>query len=91
VEKCRECNSILKKEEKTCYACGATIVQDDEGSTFGGYLVKVINGTFIVSALLTVASLFFSFTPPFMKCITATLVLGIVKSSAGQMVERKKT
>lgn len=91
MEKCRDCNSILTKKETVCYACGATVNPKDEGRGFAGYLLKTINFLLIASAVLTAASLFFSFTPPFTKCAVATLVLGIVKSSADQMVERKKS
>lgn len=45
---------------------------------------------FILSAVMTVASLIFSATPPFSKCLVATIVLLFVKSSAEQMLERKK-
>lgn len=91
MEKCRDCNSILKKEETVCYACGAPVKRKDEGAGFAGYLLKTINFMLFGSAALTAASLFFSFTPPFTKCAVVTLVLGIVKSSAGQMAERKRT
>lgn len=90
MEKCLDCNSILAKEETVCFTCGAQVRRKGEGAGLAGNMVRVITVLMIVSAILTIASLFFSFTPPFAKCAVATLILGIVKSSASQMVERKK-
>jgi hypothetical protein len=89
MEKCRDCNSILTKQETACYACGCAVKRKTEGAGLANNMVRVINVLLVVSALLTLASLFFSFTPTFTKCAFATLVLGIVKSSATQMAERE--
>ena len=88
--RCRDCNSTLKPEETNCYACGATVQKVDSTQTaFGRKFAAGIQVAFLVSAVLTVASLFFDATPSFIKCITTTLVLFCVKSSAQQMVEKK--
>jgi hypothetical protein len=42
----------------------------------------------VISSVMTVASLFTDFTPSFVKCAVATLILGLAKSSAVQMAER---
>lgn len=90
MEKCRECNSILKKGERACYLCGSQVERADAGAALGGLMLKTINLLFIISALCCAGHLFLTFNPPFSKCLVATLVLGVVKSSAGQMVEPKK-
>jgi hypothetical protein len=90
MEKCLDCNSTLTKTETACYACGAAVKRKEEGAGIAGNMVRVVNVLLVVSGLLTLASIFFSFTPPFMKCGFATLILGIVKSSAEQMRERKE-
>jgi len=90
MEKCLDCNSILTKEETVCFTCGSPVRRKADGAGMAGNLVRVINVLLVISGLLTLASIFFSFTPPFMKCGFATLILGVVKSSADQMVERKK-
>jgi uncharacterized membrane protein HdeD (DUF308 family) len=90
MEKCVDCNSILTKQETVCYSCGSAVQRKEQGPGIAGSLVRVINVLLVVSGLLTLASIFFSFTPPFMKCGFATLILGIVKSSADQMWEKKK-
>jgi len=90
MEKCRDCNSILTKQETVCFACGAPVQRKEEGPGFAGYMVRITTVMLVTSAALTLASLFFSFTPPFAKCGFATLIIGIVKSSASQMVERRQ-
>lgn len=90
MEKCLDCNSILTKEETVCFTCGSAVRRKTDGAGIAGNMVRVINVLLVVSGLLTLASLFFSFTPPFAKCGFATLILGIVKSSAGQMAEKQK-
>ena len=90
MEKCLDCNSTLTKEETVCFTCGSAVRRKEEGPGIPGSLVRIINVLLVVSGLLTLASIFFSFTPPFLKCGFATLILGIVKSSADQMWERKK-
>jgi hypothetical protein len=88
MEKCHDCNSILSKEETSCFTCGCAVRRKAPGAGVAGNMVRVINVLMVVAAILTVASLFFNFTPPFATCAVVTLILGIVKSSAGQMAER---
>jgi len=91
MNRCRECHSVMTKTETVCLGCGSHLeVATGKDQLTSGFR-SVINVLFIVSAVLTVASLFFDATPPFSKCLVSTLVLLVVKSSAGQMVERKKT
>ncbi|MGD1098075.1 MAG: hypothetical protein ABSB35_39565 [Bryobacteraceae bacterium] len=89
LDRCLDCNASLKKEETECFACGAAVKSQRSGSSFGQRFATVLKYGFIGSAVLTVASLFFDATPSFGKCITATLVLLLAKSSADQMLERK--
>lgn len=57
----------------------------------GGRFRVVLKILFILSAILTIASLFFDATPPFSRCAITTLVLLVVMSSANQMKEGKKS
>ena len=89
--RCRDCNSTIKPGEARCYACNAIAPEDamlTKGS-FGRKFAAGISLMFFASAALTVASLFLEDTPSFMKCLTTTLVLLFVKSSANQMAEKK--
>jgi hypothetical protein len=90
MEKCLDCNSTLKKEETECWSCGHPVARADTHAKMGGRFGMVINFFFILSAVMTVASLFFDATPPFTRCITATLVLFLVKSSMGQMLQKNE-
>jgi hypothetical protein len=90
MDKCRDCNATLKNDETVCWACGAVCQQHIRRSGLGRGFAGLINVAFLVSAAMTVASLFFDATPPFSKCITATIVLLLVKSSSDQMQEKKK-
>lgn len=49
-----------------------------------------INVLFIVSLLITIASLFTSIAPPFIRCAAVTAVLFLVKSSATQMLDKER-
>jgi hypothetical protein len=90
MDRCRECNSSVKTGETNCFNCGSLIRIQEAGAGVAGRFVLVSKIVFILSATMTVASLFFSATPPFSKCLVATIVLLFVKSSAEQMLERKK-
>jgi len=91
IHKCFECNSTMKSDETACWACGAERRQKDLPTGMGQRFASVIGILFIISALMTVASLFLPATPPFSRCITVTLILLLVKSSAGQMLDKKKS
>jgi hypothetical protein len=91
MEKCRDCNSTLKRDETQCYNCGALVNQKDSAQTvFGKRFNAFLNIAFICSCLLTVASVFVDFTPPFMRCLMLTFILLLLKSSSAQMMEKKK-
>jgi len=87
MEKCVSCNGTLAKGETRCFLCGAAVPPLRHKATLNDRFRTFLKISFILSAALTVASLFFDFTPSFMKCIVATLTLMLVKSSADQMSE----
>jgi hypothetical protein len=91
MNRCRECHAVMTKTETVCLGCGSQLEVSTGVDRLTGGFRSVINVLFIASAILTVASLFLDATPPFSKCLISTLVLLVVKSSAGQMVERKKS
>ncbi len=77
--------------ETVCLSCGSVLEQVTTKDRMGGGFRFILSVLFFASAALTVASLFFEFTPPFTRCAVATVVLLIVRTSAGEMVERKKS
>lgn len=87
--KCGGCNGSLKPDEIVCFQCDTPVPPAREKIPVSARFGTVIKVAFILSAVMTVASLFFDFTPSFIKCLVATMVLGLVKSSADQMSDRK--
>jgi len=88
--RCLDCNSTLTKEETACFTCGATVKLVSAQMVFGERFASFLKFAFLGSGVLTIASLFFDATPSFAKCLTTTVVLLFVRSSAEQMLERKK-
>lgn len=85
MKKCGSCNGSLKEGETVCYQCETPVPPEHATVPMRERFRTVIKVVFIVSALMTVASLFFDFTPSFTKCVVATMILGLVKNSADQM------
>jgi hypothetical protein len=88
VARCVTCDGSLHKTEMTCLMCGTNVVVNPNKVTIRQRFCSGLKVGVIFSAVLTVASLFTDFTPSFIKCSVATLILGLAKSSADQMVER---
>lgn len=91
LERCLDCNATVKPDETVCWACGSMIKPKELPLGLGHHFASLINFLFIISIVFTVASMFTDFVPPFGRCITVTLVLLLVKSSAGQMMEKRKS
>ena len=91
MDKCRDCNSTLKTGELECYNCGASVIlRETRQTVFGKRFASFLTVAFFASALLTLASLFVDFTPPFMRCLMLTLILLLIRSSAVQMMDKKR-
>src|ERR1700733_5856714 len=88
VPRCVTCDGTLTKTELKCLMCGTEVHEDKNQATIQQRICFGLKVALIFAALLTVASLFLDFTPSFAKCSVATLILGLAKSSAEQMVER---
>lgn len=79
----------MHKDEKTCFMCSSAVPPDPNKVTLQQRFHTVVKVGLIVSSVMTVASLFFDFTPSFIKCMVATMVLGLAKNSAQQMEQNK--
>jgi hypothetical protein len=77
----------MRAEETECFLCGTKVAKKSGKITIPDRFRKVIKYLMILSGVMTIASLFFDFTPSFTKCVFATTILGLVKSSADQMSE----
>jgi hypothetical protein len=60
-------------------------VEGRSKSKFGSGFATLVTILFFASGLLTVASLFVEATPGFTKCLMVTVVLLVVRTSAGEM------
>ena len=91
MDKCLDCNSTLKAGELQCYNCGASVkVQETPQMVFGKRFASFLNIAFFASIAMTIASLFTDFVPPFTRCLILTFILLLARSSAAQMLEKKK-
>jgi hypothetical protein len=90
MNRCLDCNSSLTKDETTCYTCGTPVQGESARAVFGQHFATFLKIAFFVSLGITAVSLFTSFMPSFAKCATASVVLMFAKSSADQMLEKKK-
>lgn len=91
MNRCVQCNATMTKTETVCLSCGSELEVSTRTEEWGGRFRVVLKILFILSAILTIASLFFDATPPFSRCAITTLVLLVVMSSANQMKEGKKS
>lgn len=85
VKKCLTCHATMTKEETKCFVCGTEVVSDRDRVSLRQRFSTIVTIATILSAVMTVASLFTDFTPSFVKCFSATFMLGLVKKSASQM------
>lgn len=90
MNKCVNCNGSLRSNEVTCYVCGTAVPVVSKATAMKERFCSGVKFAFYGSAALTVASLFLSdYTPSFVKCLVATVILHFVKSSADQMWENR--
>lgn len=75
----------MQKDETRCFLCGSEVAPDRSKVTLQQRFSSVVKVALVLAFVMTVASLFTDWVPSFTKCITATLVLGLVQKSATQM------
>lgn len=90
MDRCLDCNATLKPEEMVCYTCGSARKEKNPKPSLAVRCAGFSKVMFIASGLLTVASLFFSATPSFTKCLATTIILLFVNRSADQMSEKHR-
>src|ERR1051326_3150237 len=67
--KCPSCNGTLRNDETVCFICGAQMPQPKTKLTLQDRFRIGVKIAFFCSGGLTIASLFTSFTPSFVKCL----------------------
>jgi len=85
MERCKQCESPLAKSDVSCVNCGELTRPVKSKTGFRQHFGKVVTGLFLLSAILTVVSLFTNYVGSFMTCLGATIVLLMVKKSADEM------
>jgi hypothetical protein len=83
---------MLGPEERICWGCNAQVPEKNPKASLSGRFQMLINGLFILFAILTVLSLFLptGYVPPFNRCIVGLLVMFLVRSSSHTMTDAKK-
>ena len=87
--KCESCHGTIKNGEAACFICGTPVPAKRGVVTMKDRFRTAVKYAFFLSGILTVASLFTDYAPPFIKCFLATLILLLVKNSADQMSESR--
>jgi hypothetical protein len=90
MNRCRECHATMTKTEKVCIGCGSTLEEEDGKDRMAKSLMFVVTALLGLSSAMTIASIFVDGLH-FSRCAPATLVLTIVRSSASEMLVKKKT
>lgn len=82
----------MKAGERSCYVCGENgPKQGGAGPSLRARWATFISIAFFASLALTVASLFASdYTPPFIACVTASVVLLFLKRASDQFTRVKQ-
>jgi hypothetical protein len=91
IERCHSCHNTLKPEETVCYTCASPRRIRDPKPSPMQRCAGVIKVLFVISCLLTVASLFLPATPKFVTCFATTVVLMFVNRSAQAMSEKPRS
>jgi hypothetical protein len=89
MNRCRECNCVMTKTESTCLGCGSEMEITTGKDKMAKSMMFIITSVLALSSTMTVASLFVDGLH-FSRCAPATLVLVIVRSSAAEMLVKKK-
>jgi hypothetical protein len=81
----------MKAGERSCYVCGDRAPKQAAGPSLRSRWSTLLSIAFVTSLLLTVASLVVSdYTPPFIGCITASVVLFFLKRASDQFTRVKQ-
>jgi hypothetical protein len=92
MNRCTNCNGALRDDEVTCFVCGDAVKLVTSKVALRERFRTGVKIAFYFSCVLTVASIFLSdYTPSFVKCLTSTIILLLVKSSADQMFENRQS
>jgi hypothetical protein len=88
MQKCLQCNSLLRSDETVCFSCDAVAPNPNPPKTFGDYFRTILNGLVIFMTVMEVGALLASdYFPSFKKTSAVLGILILVKKSADHMGE----
>ncbi|MCU1337951.1 MAG: hypothetical protein JWO19_3532 [Bryobacterales bacterium] len=85
MQRCKQCETPIAKSDTACVNCGESVAPVKKKTDFRKKFGKLVTVMFILSAVLTVVALFTSYVGSFIICLSATIVLLMVKKSADEM------
>ena len=81
----------MTPRERVCYGCGDPAPKQAGGPSLRARWATFVSVAFFASLALTVASLFVAdYTPPFIACVTASVVLLFLKRASDQFTRVKQ-
>ena len=75
----------MRTEETVCFRCDSKLPEKKSHVSWKDRCRTGLKIAFIFFAVMTVASLFTDMLPSFIKCLSVTFILMLVKSSADHM------
>ena len=90
MQRCRTCEATLTATEKECLNCGTAVRDNTPKTDYKGHVRTGIKCFMFLCGGMTVLSLFMNVGPSFMTCGITTAVLGLVRSSADEMLGEKE-
>jgi putative copper export protein len=85
MERCKQCESPLAKEDVNCVNCGSLAKPVKSRANLSQHFGKIVTVLFIVSAALTIVALFTNYVGSFVTLLAVTIALLMVKKSADEM------
>ena len=85
MERCKQCETTLAKEDVNCVNCGSLARPAKSRANLKQHFGKIVTVLFIVSAALTIVALFTSYVGSFVTLLAVTIALLMVKKSADEM------
>lgn len=94
MNRCPDCNAVMKKTETTCMGCGLKI-QPKKVNSGRKLFVRAVDVVLYTSLAITLAVLvapsaltFLPVRPSFTQAVIASIILIVVRSSAQEMTSR---
>jgi len=85
MERCKQCETTVAKDDVNCVNCGSVVNSVKSKSNLSQHFGKVVTVLFALSAALTIAALFTNYVGSFVTLLAVTIALLMVKKSADEM------